>query len=612
MCWPSLALGWGSAAAVHLTLGSPLGLPSTAEIGEQLAELGVTADHVRASARQVWGVAAFVGAEQTGHRLDISFYGRDAAGAQLLAKFWRFLFFKDTGPFLAFTRIQQVEHEAYLTLLAARALKDRAPRVRAAGTAGPSHDALLATDPPGTTRLSELDDPAVLSDEALQQFFSDILALRAARISHGGISPSTVVTGPGEAGGLIDFHGSRSAAEPEALDRDTAAMLVTLASVVGAEQAVEAAAAVLPSGVLAAALPYLQRAALDPEAARALKSRKQLLAELRTSGAAAAGVEVPKLFEAKRISWSTLVLALGTLIGGWALIGVLINVSNSFSTIVGAAWGWVAVTFVLAQAAFPANAVTVVGSVVDPLPYGLAVALEVSNSFSALAAGSVGTLGTRVRFFQRQGYDATLAVSSGVLVSTASWIVKGVLFLIALPFAAGSLHFDQSPTSGSSHTVWLILIIVLVVSVVVGIALLIPRIRSLARQKLLPRVAESWSHLRLLAQHPRKLVAVIGGCIAAQLLVVFALGTSLHAFGQHLSLPVLIVVITLASILGGVSPVPGGMGVVEAGMILGLTAAGISESNAVAAVFVQRLFTSYLPPIWGWFVLVWMRRREYL
>jgi hypothetical protein len=32
----------------------------------------------------------------------------------------------------------------------------------------------------------------------------------------------------------------------------------------------------------------------------------------------------------------------------------------------------------------------------------------------------------------------------------------------------------------------------------------------------------------------------------------------------------------------------------------------------VAAVFVQRLFTSYLPPIGGWFVLVWMRRREYL
>jgi len=54
------------------------------------------------------------------------------------------------------------------------------------------------------------------------------------------------------------------------------------------------------------------------------------------------------------------------------------------------------------------------------------------------------------------------------------------------------------------------------------------------------------------------------------------------------------------------------MGVVEAGMILGLTAAGISEDVAVAATFLQRLFTAYLPPIWGWFVLLWLRRKDYL
>jgi uncharacterized membrane protein YbhN (UPF0104 family) len=47
-------------------------------------------------------------------------------------------------------------------------------------------------------------------------------------------------------------------------------------------------------------------------------------------------------------------------------------------------------------------------------------------------------------------------------------------------------------------------------------------------------------------------------------------------------------------------------------MILGLTAASVSEADATAAVFIQRLFTSYLPPIWGWITLVWMRRREYL
>jgi uncharacterized protein (TIRG00374 family) len=107
-------------------------------------------------------------------------------------------------------------------------------------------------------------------------------------------------------------------------------------------------------------------------------------------------------------------------------------------------------------------------------------------------------------------------------------------------------------------------------------------------------------------------VEIFGGNIAAQILVALALGASLHAFGDHLGLATLLVVLTLGSMLGGISPVPGGMGVVEAGMIIGLTAAGISETDAVAAVFVQRLFTAYLPPIWGWFVLVWMRKKEYL
>ena len=90
-----------------------------------------------------------------------------------------------------------------------------------------------------------------------------------------------------------------------------------------------------------------------------------------------------------------------------------------------------------------------------------------------------------------------------------------------------------------------------------------------------------------------------------------ALSVSLRAFGDHLRLPVLIVVITVTRILGGIAP-SGGMGVVEASMILGLTAAGVSEADATATVFIQRLFTSYLPPIWGWATLVWLRKREYL
>ncbi len=198
------------------------------------------------------------------------------------------------------------------------------------------------------------------------------------------------------------------------------------------------------------ALPFLQRAALGLHGVPSLRGKKAILTALREQGAAAAGVEVPKLIEPRRVSWVTLLLVLGTLIGGWALIGVLINVTKSWSTITGADWGWVAMVFVLAQAAYPAIAVTTVGSVTDPLPYGRTVALELSDTFVGLAGGSMAVLATRVRFFQQEGYTPTVAVSSGVLVSTASWIVKGALFLIALPLALGNFHFNEPSDSVSS------------------------------------------------------------------------------------------------------------------------------------------------------------------
>jgi uncharacterized membrane protein YbhN (UPF0104 family) len=628
----SLAVGWGATALVHLLVGSPLGLPSTGEVLVLLDDLGIAAEAITPGSRQDWGVGRFTG-RVDGAEVDVSFYGRDASDAQLLAKTARFLFYRDSGPTLALTRRQQVEHEAYLTLMAARS-GARAPSVLAAGPAGPAHDALLVTRPPAGQQLAAFapkvppdrsDDGdgvaaveqavAPLADAALEDFFSQLLALRRARIAHGALSTRTIVVGADGEVGLVDFRAASTVATDDQLDRDTAAALAAVASVAGPERAVAAATASLPPEVVAASLPFLQRAALDSVASRGLRGKKSTLVALREQGAAAVGVDVPKLIEPRRVSWVTLVLVAGTLIGGWALIGVLINVGKSWDTITGADWGWVALVFVLAQAAYPAIAITTVGSVTSPLPFGRTLALELSDTFVALAGGSMAVLATRVRFFQQEGYSGTVAVSSGVLVSTASWIVKGALFLIALPLAIGNLDFTTSEndnSSGDSHLVWLIVIAVIAAGVVLGLVFAVPRWRRMAAQKIRPKASEMWTHLKLLATHPRNLVEIFGGNVVAQLLVALALGASLHAFGQHLGLATLLVVLTLGSMLGGISPVPGGMGVVEAGMIIGLTAAGIPETDAVAAVFVQRLFTAYLPPIWGWFVLVWMRQKEYL
>jgi hypothetical protein len=71
---------------------------------------------------------------------------------------------------------------------------------------------------------------------------------------------------------------------------------------------------------------------------------------------------VPELAEPRRVSWPTLAMLAGTLVGGWALIGVPLDVSRSFGTVIGADRLWVALAFVLAQLVYVASAVETTGS----------------------------------------------------------------------------------------------------------------------------------------------------------------------------------------------------------------------------------------------------------
>jgi uncharacterized protein (TIRG00374 family) len=604
----SLAIGWGVAAGLHLAVGSPLGLPSAQEITSWITDLGVPAEGITRAPRQTWGVERLTGHGTDGQAIELSVYGRDAADARVLAKLWRFCFYRDSGPTLILDRLQQVEHEAYLTFMAGRA-GVLVPEVLAVGRFGPSRDAALVTRLPDGPVLSEVDG-AVLPDEALDDVLHAVLRLREARLAHGTLGGETIIVSPlGIC--LKDFRCASATAPEGRLDRDLAAALAAMAVQAGAERTAAAAARVLGTDTVRGALVHLQRPALDPVTVRALRQQGDLLPRLRTAVAGAAGIEVPKLAEAKRVSWVNLVFGIGTLIGIWAIIGVLADVRASLDVIKGASWGWVALTFVFAQLPIAAEAWALNGAVPGQLPYGRCLALEISNTFTALVGGDAAVFAVRVRFFQRQGYDATAAVSSGAIATTASWTAKSLLFVIALPFAAGNF---QAPSSSGDRqtTLWIVLAVILAAGIAVALITLVPRLRRLASSRVRPYLVNIWAQAKTIATEPRKIVYIATGSVLAQLLVAFALGAALHAVGQHASIATILVVMTLASIIGGAVPVPGGLGVVEAGLIAGLTSAGIPQDQAVAAVFIQRTFTAYLPPIWGWATLAWMRRREYV
>jgi uncharacterized protein (TIRG00374 family) len=568
----------------------------------------VTLTAIARAPRQVWGLERFTGRDGTGGMVELSVYGRDAADARVLAKLWRFCFYRDSGPTLILSRDLLVEHEAYMTIAAGRA-GIGVPEVLAVGRFGPSGDTAIVTRLPDGILLADA-DPSAAADGTLDEILATALRLRAAGIAHGALGQDTILLS-GQAVCVRAFRSASSSASAGRMDADLAAVLAAVAVRAGVDRAAAAAARVLDAETTRAALMHLQRAALDPVTVGALRKHKDLLGELRKAVAGAAGIEVPKLAEPKRVSWVNLVFGIGSLTGLWAIIGILSEASGSLAVIKGADWGWVALAFVLAQVPIAGNAWVLIGAVTGQLPYGRCLALETADEFVSLVGGDVAVFAVRVRFFQRQGYDAATALSSGAIASTASWVAKGLLFLISIGFAAGTFHAPAD--SGKRHAAVLVVVAVVIVAGVAAMLLtVVPRLRRLASTRVRPHLARIWADIKAIATEPQKIAYVLAGSVLSQVVIALTLGASLHSVGEHVSIATLFVVITAAGLIGGAVPVPGGAGVVEAGLIAGLTSAGVPQSQAVAAVFIQRLCTAYLPPIWGWVTLAWMRRREYV
>ena len=250
------------------------------------------------------------------------------------------------------------------------------------------------------------------------------------------------------------------------------------------------------------------------------------------------------------------------------------------------------------------------GSVAIPLPYKAVVGEQFANNFTGLVGGTVATTALVIRFFQKQGQKVAVAASSGVLNSLASMVVQAILVVTALVFT--SSDFTPSDSGGGKSIAGFVIILIVVGGIGLAVALVVPKLRRRLQGVVAPQLGAAKDNLKGILTTPRKAAMLFGGNLVTQVLFALVLEAALHAYGESLPLLQVILINSLASLLGGMAPVPGGMGVVEAGLIGGFTAAGIPQAQAVAATFTARLFTAYLPPIWGWFALQWLRRNDYV
>ena len=444
----SIVVGWGVAAVVHLALGSPAGVPTR---GRRVRRRGRSRCRRRRRARRPrtrsggWPASRPPTRRAIGSRSRST--GATPSDAQALAKLWRFaLVPRRRGRPSALSRLQQVEHEAYLTLLAGQ-------------TGVPTPDVVVAGE----------------SDETGDAVLVDATARRAVRWP---TSRPTTSTTPRSTPCSARWpacarrgiaHGAISGAHDPGRRRRVGWRCVTCAGHRRARPTTGSSATWptrwWPSPWWSAPIgpsprPAVGRTRADgrdprPAAARRLRQRTPRAAA-RPQGAARPAARGgrdggrgrrtrswPRSAACRRSS-----LAHGARRPGRRRpdrAGVLGHrrpvVHPQERRLVVGAWS---------RSCWPSSPTSprpcrCSARCRPRCPFGPTIGLELANAFTGLVAGTVGTTATIIRYFQRRGLAVSVAVSSGVLVSLANMAVQAILFVVAFLITRSS--FTSPSTS---------------------------------------------------------------------------------------------------------------------------------------------------------------------
>jgi uncharacterized membrane protein YbhN (UPF0104 family) len=268
---------------------------------------------------------------------------------------------------------------------------------------------------------------------------------------------------------------------------------------------------------------------------------------------------------------------------------------------------WLVVALFLAQSTFVPSGISVRGAVAAPLPLLPCVVLQSAMKFINLTVPSTaGRIGMNLRFLDRMGVPRPQAVVAGAVDDTSNTIVQAALLLLSLALVKDNLDTSEFHETAPDSRLVFAIVVAVVVSVVVILA--VPKLRA----KVVPGVRSGLSGLWSVARLRRKRLELFGGTLASELLYALSLGATCLAYGVDLDFAQLVFVNTGASVLSSVIPTPGGIGAAEASLSAGLIAMGVDEPTAFAIAVTQRLWTFYLPPIWGFVSLKWLSRRGYV
>jgi glycosyltransferase 2 family protein len=600
----AVGVGLVAAGTTFLIVGAPRGLPDLSTIAAAMARMGVPVHGLRVPPSRSWGVRRVLATTLAGDPVLIKVYGRDATDQQLLAKLWRSLWYREQRRSFTFSRLESVQHEALLTLWAARA-GVTVPDVLTAGAAN-EEIALLAVSARGT-RLDRLPEEE-LTEPLLTAVWEQVARLHAAEIAHGSLGTQAVRVLADHVG-LEDFHAGTISATASERARDVVELLFSTAVLVGPERAVAAARRGLGDGGLVPALPYLQLPAISSTSRSRADTPKELVRSLADTLAAALEEPLPEPVELRRVSPRTLLLAVLGLVAALAIIPAVggIDLAAVAAELSGASWTVLLLAWVVGQAVFVTEASSMLFATTAPVPFRPLIVLQIAAKFIGVATpGVTGGVASNAAFLSRFGVSPAASLTQGTMDSVAGMLVEVAVLVLAFSFTDLDLGVDLSGTDLALGRLALLLLAVVAAAVV-----LVQRLPKL-RAPVVGFLTTMWEAIRAVVANPTRAIGMLAGNLATRVVRALVLWLALIALGEGIGLGVVLVVVIATGLLQAVVPVPGGIGVTEAVMTGFLVALGIPEAAAFAATITYRFVIFYVPVAQGAIAMVWLTRNDYL
>lgn len=264
---------------------------------------------------------------------------------------------------------------------------------------------------------------------------------------------------------------------------------------------------------------------------------------------------------------------------------------------------WLVLAVAIASLTWVAGAICQQGSVLERLPVGRLLAVQLAGSVAnhVLPAG-IGVAAVNMRFLRCRGLSRRAALNA-VGLNTGAGIVVHLIAMGAL-LAFGAAAFPAGGVDG--RVAACCLAAAAAVSVVTGaVPPLRRRVARVARDLVVP----AWTQWSLVARKPGRSAQLWLGSAAVPLLHALTLVCVARAIGVQTPLVVMFGVYFLASGVSALIPSPGGFGSLDATLTVGLHAAGVPVTQAIAAVLAYRLITVWIPLLPSACTLGFLRHR---